>query len=126
VLNQPAGHLEANETLTSKPPSAKPWRKPAGTSNSTGVVGIYLYTAPSNGVTYQRVCFSPKPLKHHPDRAAGHRHRRRPWLTREELAATSNWRSELIIRCIDDYLAGIHFGCRTDPPFSLALQARAC
>jgi 8-oxo-dGTP pyrophosphatase MutT (NUDIX family) len=27
----------------------------------TGVVGIYLYTAPSNGVTYQRICFAARP-----------------------------------------------------------------
>ena len=32
------------------------------------------------------------------------------WLTRDELIAQrDNWRSELIIRCIDDYLAGHHF-----------------
>jgi ADP-ribose pyrophosphatase YjhB (NUDIX family) len=33
----------------------------------TGVVGIYLYTAPSNGVTYQRICFAARPVRHHPD-----------------------------------------------------------
>src|SRR3546814_4296142 len=33
----------------------------------TAVVGIYLYTAPSNGVTYQRVCFAAKALNHRPD-----------------------------------------------------------
>ena len=31
VLNQPAGHLEPDESLRPRPPCAKPARKPAGT-----------------------------------------------------------------------------------------------
>ena len=74
---------------------------------ATGIVGIYLYTAPSNGVTYQRVCFTAKALKHHPDYQLDDGIVRARWLTREELMALRDtWRSELIIRCIDDYLAG--------------------
>ena len=39
------------------------------------MIGIYLYTAPSNGVTYHRICFAGKAVKHHPDyqREAGGR-----------------------------------------------------
>ena len=76
VLNQPAGHLEANETL--RDAAIRETLEETGWDvELTGVVGIYLYTAPSNGVTYQRVCFAAKAVKHHPDRATGHRHRRR-------------------------------------------------
>ena len=76
----------------------------------TGVVGIYLYTAPSNGITYQRVCFSAKPLRHDPeleldDGIIGPR-----WMSRDELAADpQRWRSELVLRCVDDYLAGVRY-----------------
>ena len=73
----------------------------------TSVIGIYLYTAPSNGVTYQRVCFAAKALKHHPDYQLDDGILGARWLTRDELLEQrDHWRSELIIRCIDDYLAG--------------------
>src|SRR5437868_2269831 len=73
----------------------------------TGVIGIYLYTAPSNGVTYQRVCFAGKPLQHHPDYQLDDGIIGPRWLTRDELLEQrSYWRSELIIQCIDDYLGG--------------------
>ena len=106
VFNQPAGHLEANETL---PQAAlrETLEETAWEVELTGVVGIYLYTAPSNGVTYQRVCFIAKALKHHSDYQLDEGILRARWLTREELMAVrEDWRSELIIRCIDDYLAG--------------------
>jgi hypothetical protein len=76
---------------------------------ATGVLGIYLYTAPSNGVTYQRVLHA-KPLKHHPDYQLDDGIVGAKWLTRDELIEQrDSWRSELIIRCIDDYLDGQHF-----------------
>ncbi|HBK51206.1 MAG TPA: NUDIX hydrolase, partial [Pseudomonas sp.] len=68
VFNQPAGHLEPNETL---PQAAlrETLEETAWEVELTGVVGIYLYTAPSNGVTYQRVCFAARPVRHHADLA---------------------------------------------------------
>src|ERR1700756_5172493 len=56
VLNQPAGHLDPNETLTEA--AVRETLEETGWDvEATGIVGIYLYTAPSNGVTYQRGCF---------------------------------------------------------------------
>ena len=110
VLNQPAGHLDPNETLT-EAAIRETLEETGWDVEPTGVLGIYLYTAPSNGVTYQRVCFIAKALKHHPDYQLDDGIVGAKWLTREELMAQrDNWRSELIMRCIDDYLAGIHFG----------------
>lgn len=109
VLNQPAGHLDPNETLTEA--AVRETLEETGWDvEPTGVVGIYLYTAPSNGVTYQRVCFIAKALKHHPDYQLDTGIVGAKWLTREQLLEQrANWRSELIMRCIDDYLAGIRF-----------------
>ena len=56
VLNQPAGHLDPNETLT-EAAIRETLEETGWDVQPTGVLGIYLYTAPSNGVTYQRVCF---------------------------------------------------------------------
>ena len=106
VLNQPAGHLEANETLL-EAALRETLEETAWDVELTGIVGIYLYTAPSNGVTYQRICFAARPLKHHPERALDSDIVRAVWLTRDELlAAPERWRSELVPQCIDDYLAG--------------------
>ncbi|MCG6577429.1 NUDIX hydrolase [Pseudomonas sp. AF32] len=106
VLNQPAGHLDPNETLIEA--AVRETLEETGWDvEPTSVVGIYLYTAPSNGVTYQRVCFAANALKHHPDYQLDDGILGARWLTRDELLEQrDHWRSELIIRCIDDYLAG--------------------
>ncbi|AIZ33206.1 NUDIX hydrolase [Pseudomonas sp. K1(2024)] len=106
VLNQPAGHLEANETLA-QAALRETLEETAWEVELTGVVGIYLYTAPSNGVTYQRICFAARPVHHHRERALDSDITRALWLTRAQLLADSErWRSELVPRCLDDYLAG--------------------
>ncbi|MBJ9976520.1 NUDIX hydrolase [Pseudomonas sp. S75] len=104
VFNQPAGHLEPEENLA-QAALRETLEETAWEVELTGIVGIYLYTAPSNGVTYQRVCFAARPLRHHPDRPLDTDITRALWLTREELLAEPDrWRSELVPRCLDDYL----------------------
>jgi ADP-ribose pyrophosphatase YjhB (NUDIX family) len=106
VLNQPAGHLEANESLL-KAAIRETLEETGWDVELTGVTGIYLYTAPSNGVTYQRICFAAKTLRYHPEYILDEGIIGPRWLTRDELAAQSErWRSELVLRCIDDYLSG--------------------
>jgi ADP-ribose pyrophosphatase YjhB (NUDIX family) len=107
VLNQPAGHLEANESL--REAALRETLEETGWDvELTGLLGIYLYTAPSNGVTYQRVCFSARPVHHDPQRGLDTDISGITWLTRDELATQpERWRSELVLRCVDDYLAGI-------------------
>jgi len=106
VLNQPAGHLEPGETL--KQAAIRETLEETGWDvELSAVVGIYLYTAPSNGVTYQRVCFVARPLRHHPELALDEGIVRALWMTRDELLEQrSRWRSHLLLGCIDDYLAG--------------------
>ncbi|MFI8482755.1 NUDIX hydrolase [Pseudomonas sp. NPDC078700] len=109
VFNQPAGHLEANETL-SQAALRETLEETGWEVELTAVTGIYLYTAPTNGVTYQRVCFAAKAIAHHSELPLDDGIIGPQWLTRDELAAQpERWRSELVLRCIDDYLAGEHF-----------------
>ncbi|MBA4682441.1 MAG: NUDIX hydrolase [Pseudomonas sp.] len=107
VLNQPAGHLEANESL--REAALRETLEETGWDvELTALLGIYLYTAPSNGVTYQRVCFSARPVRHDPERELDSDISSITWLTRDELAdQPERWRSELVLQCVDDYLAGI-------------------
>jgi 8-oxo-dGTP pyrophosphatase MutT (NUDIX family) len=106
VLNQPAGHLDPNESLLDA--AVRETLEETGWDiELTAVIGIYLYTAPSNGVTYQRVCFAGKPIKHHPERALDDGIIAARWLTRDELLAQrEHWRSELTGQCLDDYSSG--------------------
>jgi hypothetical protein len=46
-------------------------------------------------------------VRHHPERALDDGIIGPRWLSRDELAAQpQRWRSHLVLRCIDDYLAG--------------------
>ena len=109
VLNQPAGHLDPNESLQHA--AVRETLEETGWDvELTGVVGIYLYTAPSNGVAYQRICFAANALRHREDYALDEGIIGAVWLTREELIAQQErWRSELVLRCVDDYLNGERF-----------------
>ncbi|AKF50914.1 MULTISPECIES: NUDIX hydrolase [Pseudomonas] len=109
VLNQPAGHLDPNESLQ-RAAVRETLEETGWDVELTSVVGIYLYTAPSNGVTYQRICFAAKGLRHHPEYQLDEGIVGAVWLTRDELVAQQErWRSELVLRCLDDYLDGEHF-----------------
>ncbi|WP_454255482.1 NUDIX hydrolase [Pseudomonas sp. Marseille-Q8238] len=109
VLNQPAGHLEANESLIQA--AVRETLEETGWEiEVTAVTGIYLYTAPSNGVTYQRVCFAARPLRHRPESPLDQGIIGPLWLSREELESQrKRWRSELVGQCLDDYLSGERF-----------------
>lgn len=109
VLNQPAGHLEPKESLLQA--AVRETLEETGCDvELTGVTGVYLYTAPSNGVTYQRICFIARLLEHHAERELDSDISAIRWLTYEELLAErGRLRSELVLRCLDDYLAGARF-----------------
>ena len=109
VFNQPAGHLEADESLM-QAAIRETLEETGWDVELTAVTGIYLYTAPSNGVTYQRVCFAAKALQQRDNYQLDDGIIGPQWLTRDELAAQpQRWRSELVLRCIDDYLSGERF-----------------
>ena len=106
VFNQPAGHLEQNETLAAA--AERETREETGwLVELQGIVGIALYTAPANGVTYHRTTFAGRPLRAlenariDPDIYAVH------WLEYEEiLAESARMRSPLVLAAIEQYRRG--------------------
>jgi 8-oxo-dGTP pyrophosphatase MutT (NUDIX family) len=106
VLNQPAGHLERGESLL-----AAVVRE---TLEETGhrfdpeqVVGFYLWHSREADTTYLRVAFcgtvEPSADVAALDEGVVAIH----WLTRAQLVSrTHQLRSPMVMRCIDDYLAG--------------------
>lgn len=109
VYNQPAGHLDPNETL--KEAAIRETLEETGWSiELTGVVGVNLYTAPSNGITYFRTTFIAKALSHNTQRPLDTGIIEAVWLTYEELVARKDQlRSPMTLQIIEEYRAGRRF-----------------
>lgn len=109
VYNQPAGHLDPNETL--KEAAIRETLEETGwTVELTGVVGVNLYTAPSNGITYLRTTFIAKTVSHDTDRPLDTGIIEAVWLTYEELLARKDQlRSPMTLQIIEEYRAGRRF-----------------
>lgn len=111
VLNQPAGHVEPGESLLDA--VRREVREETGLAFAPeAVVGVYQLQA-RNGKDYCRICFRgavPEGAEAAPEdpEILGCR-----WLSREELAVAP-LRSGLVLRCLEDALAGAAF------PLSLA------
>jgi 8-oxo-dGTP pyrophosphatase MutT (NUDIX family) len=105
-LNQPAGHLEAAESIAHA--AARETVEETGwTVETTALIGIYRWQAPDNGATFVRFAFAATPLSHDAQRPLDEGIVRAVWLTHAELVARKPaHRSPLVARCLDDYLAG--------------------
>lgn len=109
VYNQPAGHLDPNESLQ-QAAVRETREESAWDVELTGVIGTCLYEAPSNGVTYYRTTFAARPLTHYPEQALDSGIERAVWMSLEEMrAASGKMRSPLVIRSVEQYLKGNHF-----------------
>ena len=106
LFNQPAGHLDAGETLT-RAVEREALEETAYTFEPTGVLGIYHYHSDAEGVTYLRFAFTGNITAHAQDRALDQGIVRAVWLTPAEIRREAErHRSPLVMRCIEDYLAG--------------------
>jgi len=108
VINQPAGHIEANEAILDAVVRES--------IEETGwdvipeqLVGLYTYTAPANGVTYHRYCVSARPKHEIPDAVLDDGIIGPRWMTIEELRDCPNLRSQMVLTCVEDFLAGKRF-----------------
>lgn len=109
VYNQPAGHLDEGESLVDAV-IRETLEETAHRFRPTAITGVYRWRNPENRKTFLRVAFCGDCDGHDPDRPLDRGIRRAVWLTREELAlGTRPLRSPLVLRCLDDYLAGLRF-----------------
>lgn len=105
-INQPAGHLEPDEPIV-QAAVRETLEETAYGFSPDGLVGIYRWRHPTNGVTYVRFAFCGELGLHHSDRALDRGILRTLWLTPEQLRARANsHRSPLVLRCMEDHLAG--------------------
>ena len=112
-LNNPAGHLDSGES----PIQAcirEVLEETAHDFTPTAVVGVYLNrfrrTRTGDDITYLRFAFAGQLGTHHGWRALDEGIVRTVWMTPEEIRATrERHRSPLLLRCLEDYLAGQRF-----------------
>jgi NADH pyrophosphatase NudC (nudix superfamily) len=106
VFNQPAGHLEDGESLVDAV-IRETLEESAWHFEPQALVGVYLWKHPENCHSFLRVAICGRVTTHEPQRRLDRGIERALWLPRDRIIAkATRMRSPLVIRCIDDYLAG--------------------
>ncbi|MGH8482384.1 MAG: NUDIX hydrolase [Nevskiaceae bacterium] len=106
VLNQPAGHWEAGETLL-EAVVRETLEETGWEIEPTALLGVYEFEPPELGYGFLRFAYLARPLRHHADRPLDPGIARALWLTPDELRAErQRHRSPMVLRCIEDAVAG--------------------
>lgn len=108
-FNQPAGHLEAGESLL-QAVTRETLEESAYTFTPQHLLGIYHWQAPESGTTYLRFSFTGAITGHDPLRPLDKGILQAVWMSPDEIRATqARQRSPLVLRCVEDYLAGKNY-----------------
>jgi 8-oxo-dGTP pyrophosphatase MutT (NUDIX family) len=103
-INQPAGHLEAGESLK-QAAVREVMEETAYRFEPEQLVGVYRWRHPSGAATYVRFAFTGPADGPEAGRELDRGILRALWLTAEELrACVARHRSPLVWRCVEDYL----------------------
>ena len=108
VYNQPAGHLEKNETLI-EAAKRETLEETGWEIEVTGFLGIYQYVSKSSGVCYIRHCFVGKGLNHLEEYQLDKGIIDTCWLSINEAELLSNeMRSPLVLQNLRDFIKKGH------------------
>ncbi len=106
AFNQPAGHLEAGESLIDAV-IRETLEETAYHFKPTHLIGVYNWKHPGKDVTYLRFAFGGELRGFEAERELDEGIVAARWLTFDEVKATqARHRSPLILRCIEDQMAG--------------------
>lgn len=105
-FNQPAGHLEENESLLAAV-KREVYEETAWQFEPQAIISVQLWRKAPTSTTFLRICFSGTCHSHNPSQGLDEGIVATHWLTRAEVAAREQvLRSPLVLNCIDDYLLG--------------------
>jgi phosphatase NudJ len=110
-INNPAGHLDPGET-PAEGCAREALEETAWHFQPTALLGVYISrfqrSTTGEDITYLRVAFTGELGAEEVGRPLDTGIVRTLWMTPEELRATAErHRSPLVLRCLDDYLAGV-------------------
>lgn len=106
VINQPAGHLEPNESLQSA--AVRETLEETGWEVELNCfIGVQQWTSSQSGSQFVRFTFAAHTVRHDPLRTLDTGIVRALWMDRDEILGSSErLRSPLILHSIDQWLAG--------------------
>jgi len=108
VINQPAGHMEKGEAVIDA--AVRETLEETGWEvKPTGLLGLYTYTAPANGVTYHRYCLIAEAIREVPGAELDEGIIGPSWMSIDALRNADNLRSPMVLTCAEDYLSREHY-----------------
>lgn len=108
-FNQPAGHLEDNESLI-EAVIRETLEETAYTFKPESLLGVYHWKHEHNDTTYLRFAYIGSVSCHQPELALDEGIIRTVWMTIDEIRSNAMlMRSPQVITCIEDYLTGQKF-----------------
>ncbi len=107
VYNQPAGHLEPGESLIAAV-IRETYEETGFSFEPDSVLGLYLWHCDEADTSFLRIAFCGDAVPPTADPTLDEGILATHWLTRSQLIAReARLRSPLVLRCLDDYRAGI-------------------
>ena len=110
-LNNPAGHLDPGESPADAA-ARETLEETTHRFTPTALVGVYLsrFQRGDDEITYLRFAFCGRLGDAEPGRSLDHGIVRTVWMTPDEVrASVARHRSPLVLRCVEDHLAGRRF-----------------
>jgi len=108
-FNQPAGHLEDNESLI-EAVIRETQEETAYVFTPEALLGIYHWKHEHNDTTYLRFAYIGSVSSHQPELGLDEGIIRTVWMTVDEIRSNAElMRSAQVITCIEDYLSGRKF-----------------
>jgi 8-oxo-dGTP pyrophosphatase MutT (NUDIX family) len=108
-FNQPAGHLEDNETLL-EAVVRETLEETAYAFEPTALLGVYHWKHEHNDTTYLRFAFIGKVSGHQPQLPLDDGIIRAVWMSAEDMREQAMlMRSPQVLTCVEDYLSGQQF-----------------